>query len=171
MAVNEPSDKEQRSKSASAEGEKGSPIAAFSQDLQRVPGHRHYKHEQHAAGDPVDPRVPDNPADDVPHGSALPRSEAATLPEPTAVRNHEEFATMDDQSALIARAEGMLAYLRTLDPIVAHEEAVAAIAASITYLRERFGDLHAVQTVDGITTNITEASMLIRAEASPAGLH
>jgi hypothetical protein len=78
---------------------------------------------------------------------------------------------MDAESALIARAEGMLRILQDLDPIVAHEEAVAAIAASVTFLRERFGDLYAVQKVDGITTHVVEASMLIRAEASPAGFH
>jgi hypothetical protein len=78
---------------------------------------------------------------------------------------------MDAERALIARAEDMLRILQGFDPHVAHEEAVAAIAASVAFLRERFGDLYAVRKVDGITTHVVEASMLIRAEASPAGFH
>ena len=69
------------------------------------------------------------------------------------------------------RAQGLPDHLRTLPPGEAHELARAAIAALTAYLREGFGEVHAVVTIDAIVGSVVEASAITRAEASVAVLH
>ncbi|RYC29680.1 hypothetical protein D3273_22660 [Lichenibacterium minor] len=61
---------------------------------------------------------------------------------------------MADHPTTIARAQGMLDWLRTLPPGVAHEEARAAIGAATMYLHETFGELHASAITGAITGTI-----------------
>ena len=78
---------------------------------------------------------------------------------------------MAEHPTTLDRAQGMLDYLRTLPPAVAHEEARAAIAAATTYLRERFGDVHGIATADAIVASVAEASATVQVEAPVAVLH
>ncbi len=100
-----------------------------------------------------------------------PREHGATLPQPDPSRNPQEHAAMADHPTTLDHAEGMLDYLRGLDPAEAHEMARAAIGASMAFLCERFGDVHAFEVADGLASCIVAEWALLRCQPPSVALH
>ena len=115
------------------------------------------RHEGEHPGRQDDEGRPENPVDgDALHDGAS-EVDAATLPEPDSARNHEEPA-MADHPSTIDRAKGMLDFLNTLAPGVAHEEARAAIGAAAAYLHQTFGEAHASTVISEIAAGFMTSS-------------
>ena len=78
---------------------------------------------------------------------------------------------MAEPSTTLELAEHMLRVLHGMAPAEGHEHARAMIASATTFLRERFGDVHAITTADTIIAAVAQTGVLDRCQPSPAGLH
>ena len=134
MAVVEPTKQEQDHKGASAEHQEGASIAVFPEDVEPVAHEPHQDHEQHATGDPEAPRRVEEVVDRAPHAPS--QVEAVTLPQPDHARN--------PAATTLEHADAMLGYLRSVPAGYGHELARAMLASSTFYLRETFGQAHAL---------------------------
>ena len=170
MTLNEPTKQEQGGQARDADFGDQDIVVGFLQDVQPIAGQPHDDDEQHAAGDAEAPWRVENAVDHTPH--VPPQAEVATVPQPAPARNLKDPVMADQpQPTTLDHAAAMLDYLRKLDPAVGHEMARAAIGASMVYLRERFGEVHAFEIADDLACRIMAEAVLMRAAPSTAGLH